>query len=50
MSAEPLLNEKGRNTMTDYDNTNVQDMTELAAEIARGINGERDGNKDSDAE
>ncbi len=33
---------KGRNTMTDYDNTNVQDMTELAAEIAREINGEKE--------
>ncbi len=37
--------------MTDYDNMNVQDMTELAAEIAREINGRQDGSEqDSDAE
>ncbi len=37
--------------MTDYDNTNVQDMTELAAEIAHEINVERDrSEQDSDTE
>ncbi len=37
--------------MTDYDNTSVQEMTAFAAEIAREINGNRDGSEqDSDAE
>ncbi len=37
--------------MTDYDNTNVQNMTELAAEIAHEINGGRDRTEqDSDTE
>ncbi len=38
--------------MTDYDNTNIQDMTDLAAEIAREINGKQDGDdrKDDEAE
>jgi len=36
--------------MADYDNTNVQDMTEYAAELLREINGENDSSDRKDEE